>query len=101
MADPTRPPGDESPPPVPPVPPVPPAPPAPAAPPSAASADDQLPWLEELPPRKIVAGLDRYIVGAEGAEKAGALALRKPWPGGPAPAHLRAEMLAHNILLIR
>src|SRR3989441_1094815 len=100
MADPTRPPGDESPPPVPPVPPVPPAPPAPAAPPSAASADDQLPWLEELPPRKIVAELDRYIVGQEVAKKAVAIAVRNPWRRAQAPDDIRDEILPNNIIMI-
>src|SRR2546427_7062623 len=97
MADPTRTPGDESPPP---VPPVPPAPVAPAAPPSAASADDQLPWLEELPPRKIVAELDRYIVGQEVAKKAVAIAVRNRWRRAQAPDEIRDEILPNNIIMI-
>ena len=28
------------------------------------------PWLEEMPPRQIVAELNRYIVGQEAAKKA-------------------------------
>src|SRR2546427_1121399 len=45
----------------------------PAAP---AAPEETLPWLEELPPRKIVAELDRYIVGQEVAKKAVAIAVR-------------------------
>src|SRR5207244_6587157 len=37
---------------------------------SPAAPEETLPWLEELPPRKIVAELDRYIVGQEVAKKA-------------------------------
>ena len=29
-----------------------------------------MPWLEEMPPRQIVAELDRYIVGQDAAKKA-------------------------------
>ena len=63
MAEPTRTPGDETPP----------------APPTPAIPEEQLPWLEELPPRKIVAELDRYIVGQEVAKKAVAIAVRNRW----------------------
>src|SRR2546430_4273943 len=35
-----------------------------------------LPWLEELPPKQIVAELDRYIVGQQAAKKAVAIAVR-------------------------
>src|SRR6266508_3065986 len=38
-------------------------PPPPAETPAVTTPADALPWLEELPPRKIVAELDRYIVG--------------------------------------
>src|SRR6266545_489233 len=41
-----------------------------------AKEPDALPWLEELPPRKIVTELDRYIVGQEAAKKAVAIAVR-------------------------
>ena len=61
MAEPTRTPGDEAP------------------PPAQAPAEEQLPWLEELPPRKIVAELDRYIVGQEVAKRAVAIAVRNRW----------------------
>ena len=39
----------------------------------------ELPWLEELPPRQIVAELDRYIVGQHEAKKAVAIAIRNRW----------------------
>ena len=88
MAEPTRTPGDEAPPP-PPAPPV-----------SAATAEDQLPWLEELPPRKIVAELDRYIVGQEVAKKAVAIAVRNRWRRAQAPEEIRDEILPNNIIMI-
>ena len=50
--------------------------PAPGAPPAV---QDPLPWLEELPPRQIVAELDRYIVGQAAAKKAVAIAIRNRW----------------------
>ena len=93
MADPTRTPGNESPPPAAPAPPAP-------APPSPAAADEQLPWLEELPPRKIVAELDRYIVGQEVAKKAVAIAVRNRWRRSQAPEDIRDEILPNNIIMI-
>ena len=39
------------------------APATPGAPGGAPATPEPLPWLEELPPRQIVAELDRYIVG--------------------------------------
>ena len=36
------------------------------------------PWLEELPPRQIVAELERYIVGQDAAKRAVAIAIRNP-----------------------
>jgi len=83
MAEPTRtppPPGKETPPTAPPV--------------------DALPWLEELPPRKIVAELDRYIVGQEPAKKAVAIAVRNRWRRGQAPEEIRDEILPNNIIMI-
>src|SRR5207302_33440 len=71
MAEPTRTPGDE--------------------PPHQAPApvEEQLPWLEELPPKKIVAELDRYIVGQEVAKKAVAIAVRNRWRRAQAPSCCR------------
>src|SRR2546426_6932171 len=64
-------------------------PPSSATPPSPPEADETLPWLEELPPRKIVAELDRYIVGQEAAKKAVAIAVRNRWRRGQAPEEIR------------
>src|SRR5438067_2012894 len=93
MAEPTR------------TPPPPPPPPTPASgdapsPDARAPADDQLPWLEELPPRKIVAELDRYIVGQEVAKKAVAIAVRNRWRRAQAPDDIRDEILPNNIIMI-
>src|SRR2546427_8451138 len=93
MADPTRTPGNESPPPAAPAPPAP-------APPSPAAADEPLPWLEELPPRKIVAELDRYIVGQEGAKNAVAIAVRNRRRRTQGPDDIRDGILPNNNIMI-
>ncbi len=59
-----------------------------------------LPWLEELPPRQIVAELDRYIVGQGAAKKAIAIAIRNRWRRGQAPEGIRDEITPSNIILI-
>jgi len=59
-----------------------------------------LPWLEELPPRQIVAELDRYIVGQAAAKKAIAIAIRNRWRRGQAPEGIRNEITPSNIILI-
>src|SRR5881398_1889479 len=87
MAEPTR------------TPPPPPSGDAPS-PDARAPAEDQLPWLEELPPRKIVAELDRYIVGQEVAKKAVAIAVRNRWRRTQAPDDIRDEILPNNIIMI-
>ena len=61
---------------------------------------EQLPWLEELPPRKIVAELDRYIVGQDEAKKAVAIAIRNRWRRSQAPEDIRDEILPNNIIMI-
>jgi len=61
---------------------------------------DALPWLEELPPRKIVAELDRYIVGQEAAKKAVAIAVRNRWRRSQAPEDIRDEIMPNNIIMI-
>jgi ATP-dependent HslUV protease ATP-binding subunit HslU len=71
--------------------------PAPSVPPGS---EDSLPWLEELPPRKIVAELDRYIVGQEVAKKAVAIAVRNRWRRAQAPDDIRDEILPNNIIMI-
>jgi ATP-dependent HslUV protease ATP-binding subunit HslU len=59
-----------------------------------------LPWLEELPPRQIVAELDRYIVGQGAAKKAIAIAIRNRWRRSQAPEGIRDEITPSNIILI-
>src|SRR5438094_4688286 len=78
MAEPTRPRRGEPPPP------------PPTAPEAAV---EPLPWLEELPPKKIVTELDRYIVGQDAAKKAVAIAVRNRWRRAQAPEDIRDEIL--------
>jgi len=59
-----------------------------------------MPWLEEMPPRKIVAELDRYIVGQEAAKKAVAIAIRNRWRRAQAPEEIRDEIMPNNIIMI-
>src|SRR5437879_7429148 len=69
--------------------------------PAASDSPEQaLPWLEELPPGKIVAELDRYIVGQEPAKKAVAIAVRNRWRRAQAPDDIRDEILPNNIIMI-
>jgi ATP-dependent HslUV protease ATP-binding subunit HslU len=75
----------------------------PTQPPSVAAADngtEPLPWLEELPPRQIVAELDRYIVGQQAAKKAVAIAIRNRWRRAQAPDDIRDEIVPNNIIMI-
>ena len=65
-----------------------------------APAEEPLPWLEELPPRQIVAELDRYIVGQAGAKKSVAIAIRNRWRRAQAPDDIREEILPNNIIMI-
>ena len=58
------------------------------------------PWLEELPPRQIVAELDRYIVGQEAAKRAVAIAVRNRWRRAQAPEDIRDEITPYNIIMI-
>jgi ATP-dependent HslUV protease ATP-binding subunit HslU len=70
------------------------------APDAPAELPPPLPWLEELPPRQIVAELDRYIVGQAAAKKAIAIAIRNRWRRGQAPEGIRNEITPSNIILI-
>ncbi len=56
--------------------------------------------LADLSPRKIVAELDRYIVGQAGAKKAVAIALRNRWRRQRTSDAIRAEIAPNNIILI-
>ncbi len=69
-------------------------------PPVSPTPPEPLPWLEELPPRQIVAELDRYVVGQEAAKKAIAIAIRNRWRRGQAPDDIRDEITPSNIILI-
>src|SRR5881628_161175 len=75
-------------------------PPTSTAPAQPAEAQDTLPWLEEMPPKKIVAELDRYIVGQEAAKKAVAIAVRNRWRRAQAPEEIRDEIMPNNIIMI-
>ena len=65
-----------------------------------AEPDAPPPWLEELPPRQIVAELDRYIVGQSAAKKAVAIAVRNRWRRAQAPDDIRDEITPYNIIMI-
>jgi len=65
-----------------------------------APAAEPLPWLEELPPRQIVAELDRYIVGQDAAKRAVAIAIRNRWRRSQAPDTIRDEIVPNNIIMI-
>jgi ATP-dependent HslUV protease ATP-binding subunit HslU len=56
--------------------------------------------LEELPPRQIVAELDRYIVGQDAAKKAVAIAVRNRWRRAQTPDDIRDEITPYNIIMI-
>jgi ATP-dependent HslUV protease ATP-binding subunit HslU len=74
--------------------------PEPAAPDPQEQAPPPPPWLEELPPRQIVAELDRYIVGQEQAKRAVAIAIRNRWRRAQTPDEIRDEITPYNIILI-
>ncbi|MBI2615080.1 MAG: ATP-dependent protease ATPase subunit HslU [Gemmatimonadetes bacterium] len=67
---------------------------------AADQGPEPLPWLEELPPKQIVAELDRYIVGQDAAKKAVAIAVRNRWRRAQAPEDIRDEILPNNIIMI-
>src|SRR5262249_33273213 len=55
---------------------------------------------DNLTPRKIVAELDRYIVGQDAAKKAVAVAIRNRWRRQQLPADLRQDVTPKNIIMI-
>src|SRR5687767_287469 len=69
-------------------------------PPIEPEADAPPPWLEEMPPRQIVAELDRYIVGQGAAKRAVAIAIRNRWRRMQAPESIRDEITPYNIIMI-
>lgn len=56
--------------------------------------------METFTPRKIVAELDKYIVGQNGAKKMVAIALRNRWRRRQVPEDLRDEIAPKNIIMI-
>jgi ATP-dependent HslUV protease ATP-binding subunit HslU len=56
--------------------------------------------LADLTPSRIVAELDRYIIGQGSAKKAVAIALRNRWRRQNTPDAIRAEISPNNIILI-
>jgi ATP-dependent HslUV protease ATP-binding subunit HslU len=68
--------------------------------PATESTEEQLPWLDELTPRQIVAELDKYIVGQSAAKKAVAIALRNRWRRQRVQEELRDEIVPANIIMI-
>ena len=68
--------------------------------PDAPDAPAPIPWLEEMPPRQIVAELNRYIVGQEAAKKAVAIAVRNRWRRAQTPDDIRDEITPYNIIMI-
>ncbi len=56
--------------------------------------------LADLTPRRIVAELDRFIVGQAEAKKSVAIALRNRWRRQCAPEGIRQEIAPNNIILI-
>jgi len=56
--------------------------------------------LADLTPGRIVAELDRYIIGQSSAKKAVAIALRNRWRRQQTPESIRGEISPNNIILI-
>jgi len=56
--------------------------------------------VKELTPRKIVAELDKYIVGQNDAKKAVAIAIRNRWRRLQLSSELREEVMPKNIIMI-
>jgi len=56
--------------------------------------------LRDLPPRKIVAELDRHVVGQGKAKRAVAIALRERWRRQQLPPETAREITPKNILMI-
>jgi ATP-dependent HslUV protease ATP-binding subunit HslU len=56
--------------------------------------------LESMPPRQIVAELDKFVVGQSRAKRAVAIALRNRWRRQQLPADIAEEIAPKNILMI-
>src|SRR5580700_1095859 len=67
---------------------------------SSNRTEQALARLADLTPRKIVAELDRFIVGQDEAKKSVAIALRNRWRRQRTPESIREEIAPNNIILI-
>jgi len=56
--------------------------------------------LDDLPPRQIVAELDKYVVGQRAAKRAVAIALRNRWRRQQLPPPVAEDIVPKNILMI-
>ncbi len=56
--------------------------------------------MEKLTPRKIVAELDKYVIGQDNAKRSVAIALRNRWRRQNVAGVLREEIMPNNIILI-
>ena len=74
--------------------------PAPSPETPSGEAPVDVPWLDELTPRQIVAELDKYIVGQDEAKKAVAIVLRNRWRRQRVNEEMRDEILPNNLILI-
>lgn len=64
------------------------------------AADDGRERHESLTPTRIVAELDKYVIGQAKAKKMVAIALRNRWRRMQVPEDLREEIMPNNIILI-
>src|SRR5215469_10800134 len=65
-----------------------------------ATAEEEQLALDELPPREIVAELDKYVVGQKDAKRAVAIALRNRMRRQKLPPDLAEEVIPKNIIMI-
>ncbi|MFO7895668.1 MAG: ATP-dependent protease ATPase subunit HslU [Candidatus Cloacimonadales bacterium] len=56
--------------------------------------------MKNLTPRKIVAELDKYIIGQNAAKKSVAIALRNRWRRQQTSGEIQSEIMPNNIILI-
>ncbi len=56
--------------------------------------------IENLTPKKIVAELNKYIIGQDDAKKAVSIALRNRWRRQNVPEDLQEEIMPKNILMV-
>ncbi|MDH3492602.1 MAG: ATP-dependent protease ATPase subunit HslU [Acidobacteriota bacterium] len=61
---------------------------------------EELPKLDDLTPRQIVAELDKYVVGQDAAKRAVAIALRNRIRRQKLPKEMARDVLPKNILMI-